>query len=92
MKGSQIDSQAHTENEELLNADTVDNIDRDLDEQDDGGDHDHIRAKFMSKGSTSLATESSKSKNRPSNSSIAKLQAQDSKSKLNETIIEEIRG
>lgn len=68
----------------------MDNIDRDDDEQDDGGDH--IRAKFMSKGSTSLATESSKSKNRPSNSSIAKLQAQDSKSKLNETIIEEIRG
>lgn len=52
--------------EDSLNVDIVDNTDRDLDDQDDRGDH--IRAKIMSKGSA--ATESSKSKNRPSTTSL----------------------
>lgn len=83
-----------TENEESLNVDIVDNTDRDLENEEDGEDEGRIRAKFKSKGSISLATESSKSKHRPSVGSNPKGlgTTEATKSMKKETIIEEIRG
>ena len=73
-----------------MNVDNIDNIDRDFEDRDDGCDH--FRRKITSKGSNSQATESLNSKNRPINNSTLNIQQNDSKSKPNETIIEEIRG
>ena len=72
----------------------IDNTDRDLENEEDCDEEGHIRAKFKSKGSISLATESSKSKHRPSVASNPKGHgtADGNKSSQKETIIEEIRG